>query len=63
MIRITVPILMVLTEIAFAQTIKEQAGISPWGPEDEIGILNLMSEKPPSSFIRESLNCKGAFLS
>jgi kynurenine formamidase len=36
---------MVLTEISFAQTTKERVGISPWGKEDEIGTLNLMSDK------------------
>jgi kynurenine formamidase len=44
-ISITVPVLMALTGITFAQTTKEQAGISPWGPDDEIGTLNLMSDQ------------------
>jgi kynurenine formamidase len=42
--RIAVPILMVISEIAFAQHHKEDVGISPWGTEDEIGTLNMMTE-------------------
>ncbi len=43
-IRIAVALLMVAGEIAFAQKGKEEVGISPWGPEDEIGTLNMMTE-------------------
>jgi kynurenine formamidase len=45
MVSLSLLILIVLTNITFAQNTKEQVGISPWGPEDEIGTLNLMSDQ------------------
>jgi kynurenine formamidase len=49
-VRIMVSVLMVsvlalVTQTGFGQTTKEQVGISPWGPDDEIGTLNLMSDQ------------------
>jgi kynurenine formamidase len=35
---------MILTKVALAQKSSEEAGISPWGPEDEIGTLNMMTQ-------------------
>lgn len=34
----------ILATAAAAQPLKESVGLSPWGPDDEIGTLNLMSD-------------------
>lgn len=42
---VIVAIVVVVLNTAGAQTNKEEVGKSPWGPDDEIGTLNLMSDE------------------
>lgn len=42
---VIVAIVVLVLNTAGAQTNKEQVGKSPWGPDDEIGTLNLMSDE------------------
>ncbi len=43
-ILLALPMLMILTKVALAQKSSEEVGISPWGPDDEIGTLNMMTQ-------------------
>ncbi|QHT70347.1 cyclase family protein [Rhodocytophaga rosea] len=57
-IRIGMPLLILFHEPAIAQNNKEQVGISPWGPEDEIGTLNLMTDQSRLSVLGKINNGK-----
>lgn len=49
---IIVMLLIMLLHTTHAQTKTEKVGISPWGPDDEIGTLNMMSDKSKLSVLQ-----------